>query len=43
MLLKFILPAIFAAAAFGGVKTYEEIKDVPKGLAKDYYFYRLLK
>ena len=43
MLLKFILPAIFAAAAFGGVKTYEEIKDEPKGLAKDYYFYRLLK
>ena len=42
MLLKFILPAIFAAAAFGGVKTYEEIKDEPKGLAKDYYFYRLL-
>ena len=42
MLLKFILPAIFAAAAFGGVKSFEEIKDEPKGLAKDYYFYRLL-
>ena len=41
-LLKFILPAIFAAAAFGGVKSFEEIKDEPKGLAKDYYFYRLL-
>ncbi|MBC2882955.1 lytic transglycosylase domain-containing protein [Campylobacter sp. Marseille-Q3452] len=41
-LLKFILPAIFAVAAFGGVKSFEEIKDEPKGLAKDYYFYRLL-
>ena len=41
-LLKFILPAIFAAAAFGGVKSFEEIKDEPRGLAKDYYFYRLL-
>jgi len=41
-LLKFILPAIFAAAVFGGVKSFEEIKDEPKGLAKDYYFYRLL-
>ena len=41
-LLKFILPAIFAATAFGGVKSFEEIKDEPKGLAKDYYFYRLL-
>ena len=41
-LLKFILPAIFATAAFGGVKSFEEIKDEPKGLAKDYYFYRLL-
>ena len=41
-LLKFILPAIFAAAALGGVKSFEEIKDEPKGLAKDYYFYRLL-
>ena len=41
-LLKFILPAIFVAAAFGGVKSFEEIKDEPKGLAKDYYFYRLL-
>ena len=41
-LLKFILPAVFAAAAFGGVKSFEEIKDEPKGLAKDYYFYRLL-
>ncbi len=41
-LLKFILPAIFAAAAFGGVKSFDEIKDEPKGLAKDYYFYRLL-
>ena len=41
-LLKFILLAIFAAAAFGGVKSFEEIKDEPKGLAKDYYFYRLL-
>ena len=41
-LLKFILPAIFAVAAFGGVKSFEEIKGEPKGLAKDYYFYRLL-
>lgn len=41
-LLKFILPAVFAAAAFGGVKSFGEIKDEPKGLAKDYYFYRLL-
>nr|WP_314888669.1 hypothetical protein [uncultured Campylobacter sp.] len=41
-LLKFILLAIFAAAAFGGVKSFEEIKDEPKGLAKDYYCYRLL-
>ena len=41
-LLKFILPAVFASAAFGGVKSFEEIKDEPKGLAKDYYFYRLL-
>ena len=41
-LLKFILPAVFAAVAFGGVKSFEEIKDEPKGLAKDYYFYRLL-
>lgn len=33
---------ILAVSLFGGVKSFEEIKDKDKGLAKDYYIYRLI-
>lgn len=42
-LLRFsLILTAFGAFAFGGVKEFEEIKDKPKGLAKDYYIYRLI-
>ncbi|MGB2552431.1 lytic transglycosylase domain-containing protein [Campylobacter sp. MOP51] len=43
LLLRFsLILAVLSAFAFGGVKDFEEIKDKPKGLAKDYYIYRLI-
>ncbi|MDO5046876.1 lytic transglycosylase domain-containing protein [Campylobacter sp.] len=43
LLLRFsFILTVFGVFAFGGVKEFEEIKDKPKGLAKDYYIYRLI-
>ena len=43
MLIRFSFSLLIAAVwLFGGVKSFEEIKDQDKGLAKDYYIYRLI-
>lgn len=43
LLIRFkILSLICVVLAFAEVKTFDDIKDKPKGLAKDYYIYRLI-
>ncbi|QCD52955.1 lytic transglycosylase domain-containing protein [Campylobacter sp. RM16192] len=43
MLIRFnITLIIYTTLLFGGVKSFNEIKDQEKGLAKDYYIYRLI-
>ena len=39
---KFAIILLLPCAVFAEILSYEELKDKPKSLAKDYYIYRLI-